>query len=89
MIGRVNEIVGILVGDRGCSCEEHVAYCRFVSALDVLVHLVKEEILVEGWINTVTLAYWVTDSLEHCHVGFLPPLWWQSMPMQLTDCLLR
>jgi hypothetical protein len=32
IIGRVIEIVGITVGDRGCSCEEHVAYCGVVLA---------------------------------------------------------
>jgi hypothetical protein len=72
MIGRVIEIIGIAVGDRGRSCEEHVAYCRVVLAPDVLVRLVKEEILVEGRIETVVSAYWVTDSVECCRVGFLP-----------------
>ena len=72
MIGRVIEIVGIAVGDRGHSCKEHVAYCRVVLAPDVLVHRLKEEILVEGRIQTTIFAYWVTDSLERCCVGFLP-----------------
>jgi hypothetical protein len=72
MIGRVIEIVGIAVGDRGRSCEEHVAYCGVVLAPDVLVRLVKEEILVDGRIETVVSAYWVTDSIERCRVGFLP-----------------
>ncbi len=49
-----------------------MAYCGVVLAPDVLVHLVKKEIMVEGRIETVVLAYWVTDSVEHCRVGFLP-----------------
>ena len=39
---------------------------------DVLVRLVKEEIYVEGKIETVVSAYWVTDSLDRCRVGFQP-----------------
>ena len=72
MIGRVIDIVGITVGDRGRSCEEHVAYCGVVLAPDVLLRLVKEEIMVEGRIETVVSAYWVTDSVERCRVGFVP-----------------
>ncbi len=47
MIGCVVDIVGIAVGDRGCSCEEHVAFCGVVLGPDVLVRLAEEEILVE------------------------------------------
>jgi len=72
MIGRVIDIVGIAIGDRGRSCEEHAAYCGVVLAPDVLVRLVKEEIMVEGEIETVVSVYWVTDSVERCRVGFLP-----------------
>jgi hypothetical protein len=72
MIGRVIDIVGITVGDRGRSCEEHIAYCGVVLAPDVLVRLVKEEIMVEGRIETVVSAYWVTDLVERCRVGFVP-----------------
>ena len=48
MIGRVVDIVGIAIGDRGRSCEQHVAYCGVVLAPDVLLCLVKEEIFVGG-----------------------------------------
>jgi hypothetical protein len=72
MIGRVIDIVGIAIGDRGRSCEEHVAFCGVVLGPDVLVRLVKEEIFVEGKIEAVVSAYWVTDSMECCRVGFLP-----------------
>ena len=72
MIGRVVDIVGIAIGDRGRSCEEHVAFCGVVLAPDVLICMVKEEIVVEGRIETVVSAYWVTDSIERCRVGFLP-----------------
>ncbi len=73
MIGRVVGIVGIAVGDRGPrSCEEHVAFCGVVLGPDVLSCLVKEEIIIDGKIETVVSAYWVTDSVERCRVGFLP-----------------
>ena len=72
MIGKVIDIVGIAIGDRGRSCEEHVPFCGVVLGPDVLVRLVKEEIFVEGKIETVVSAYWVTDSIERCRVGFLP-----------------
>jgi hypothetical protein len=72
MIGRVVDIVGIFIGDRGRSCEEHKVYCGVVLAPDVLVRLMKEENVVEGWLETAVCVYWVTDSVEQCHVGFLP-----------------
>ena len=83
MIGRVVDIIGINIGDRGRSCEEHIAYCGVVLAPDVLVRLVKEDIMVEGRIETVVTAYWVTDSVERCRVGFLP----QFMVVQHADSL--
>ena len=65
------DIVGIGIGDRGRSCEEHTV-CGSVLQPDVLVRLLKEEIMVEGEIETAICVYWVTDSVEHCQVGFLP-----------------
>lgn len=83
MIGRVVDIVGINIGDCGRSCEEHIAYCGVVLAPDVLVRLVKEDIMVEGRIETVVAAYWVTDSVERCRVGFVP----RFMVVQHADSL--
>ena len=54
-----------------------------VLAPDVLIRLVKEEILVEGKIETVVSDYWVTDSVEQCRVGFLP----QYMVVKYADSL--
>ena len=71
MIGRVVDIVGIGIGDRGRSCEEH-RICGRVLEPDVIVRLMKEEIMVEGRIEKVVCVYWVTDSVERCRVGFLP-----------------
>ena len=39
--------------------------------------------MVEGRIETVVAAYWVTNSVEHCRVGFLP----RFMVVQHADSL--
>jgi hypothetical protein len=69
--GRVVDVVGIGIGDRGRSCEEH-DICGSILYPDVLVKFIKEEIMVEGRIEVVITVYWVTDSIEHCRVGSLP-----------------
>ena len=66
----VVDIVGIGIGDRGRSCEEHTI-CGRVLQPDVLVRLLKEEIMVDGHIETSISVYWVTDSVKRCRVGFL------------------
>ncbi len=70
--GVVVEIVGTEVGDRGCSCEEHPNNCGKVLAEDMVVSLRKVQIQVEGREETAIAAYWVTDGVDCCHVGFLP-----------------
>ncbi len=64
-------MVGIGIGDRGRSCKEHNT-CGHILYPDALVRFIKEEVMVEGWIEVVIAVYWVTDSIEHCRVGFLP-----------------
>jgi hypothetical protein len=68
--GVVVEIVGTEVGDRGRSCEEH-SNCGEVMAEDVVVCLRKVQIQVEGREEIAIAAYWVTDGINCCHVGFL------------------
>ncbi len=70
--GVVVEIVGTEVGDRGRSCEEHPNNCGKMLAEDVVVHLWKVQIQVEGQEEMAIAAYWVTDGVDCCHVGFLP-----------------
>jgi hypothetical protein len=72
LTGVVVEIVGTEVGDRGHSCEEHPNNCGKVLAKDVVVRLWKVQIQVEGQEETAIAAYWVTDGVDCCHVGFLP-----------------
>jgi hypothetical protein len=69
--GVVVEIIGTEVGDQGHSCEEH-SKCGEVMAKDVVVHLWKMQIQVEGREETAIAACWVTDGVDCCHVGFLP-----------------
>jgi hypothetical protein len=71
--GVVVEIVGTEMGDRGCSCEEHPNNCGEVLADDVVVRLRKVQIEVDGCKEMAIAAYWVSDSIDCCRVGFLPP----------------
>ncbi len=64
------EIIGTNVGDRDRSCEEH-SKCGEVMAEDVVVHLQKVQIQVEGWEEMAIATYWVTDGINCCRVGFL------------------
>jgi hypothetical protein len=41
-------------------------------AKDMVVHLWKVQIQVEGWEEMAIAAYWVMDGVDHCCVGFLP-----------------
>ncbi len=64
------EIVGTLMGDHGCSCEEHVV-CGSVVEEDMVVHLWKVQVLVDSIEETAIVCYWVMDGIDHCHVCFL------------------
>ena len=64
------EVVGIVMGDRGRSCEEHDV-CGTVVEEDTLLRLRKEQILVDGQEETAVSCYWVTDGIDRCRVGFL------------------
>ncbi len=70
-IGETVEIVGIEVGDRGHSCEEHTV-CGSVVDCDVVVHLRRVQVVVDGKEESAVAAYWVTDGIDRCRVGFLP-----------------
>jgi hypothetical protein len=70
--GIVVEIVGTEMSDQGHSCEEHPANCGKVMANNVVVHLRKVKIMVEGREETVIAAIWINDGIDRCRVGFLP-----------------
>ena len=66
----VISIVGLEANDRDRSCEEHEV-CGVVVQEDVVVRLRKVQVLVDGKEETAIAAYWVTDGMERCRVGFL------------------
>ncbi len=66
----VVEIVGTLMGNRGCSCEEH-AVCGSVLEEDMVVRLRKVQVLVDGCEETAIACIWVTDGADRCRVGCL------------------
>jgi hypothetical protein len=68
--GVVVEIAGTEMDDQGCSCEEHRNRGEMMGK-DVVVHLWKVHIQVEGQEEMAITAYWVTDGVDCCRVGFL------------------
>ena len=56
--GIVVEIAGMLMGDRGCSCEAH-AVCGSVLEEDMVVHLWKVQVLADGQEKIAIACYWV------------------------------
>jgi hypothetical protein len=77
--GIILDIIGTAGTNRGCSCEEH-ACCSDILENDILVKLHHEQILVPDAIagggkmkeETAITVNWVSDRIDHCHVGFLP-----------------
>jgi hypothetical protein len=70
-LGVVMEIVGTETGDRGRTCKEHTANCGKVLEEDVVVHLWKVQVVVDGREETAIAAVWVTEGINRCRVGFL------------------
>jgi hypothetical protein len=70
--GVVVEIIGTVMGDPGCSCEEHPDNFGKVLAGNVVVRLRKVQIVVDGREEMAIAAYWVNDGIDHSRVGFLP-----------------
>jgi hypothetical protein len=70
--GFVVEIFEMNMGGQGHSCEEHINNCSNVMADNMVMHLCKMQIIVEGWEEMAIATYWVSDGSNYCHVGFLP-----------------
>ncbi len=69
--GILVKIVGMTVGCQGRSCEEH-DICGKVLKEDLVVHLRKLQLMVEGKEETVIAAIQVTNGVDRCHCGFVP-----------------
>jgi hypothetical protein len=70
--GVVVDIVGIEESSRGRSCSLH-DICGNRLSMDSVVRLRKVQIINDyGREETAVAAYWVTDGVDLCRVGFLP-----------------
>ena len=66
------DIFGIARGDRGCSCKEHKV-CGAVLQEDSVVRIRHEQIIGDtGMEESALAAYWISDGIDCCRVGFLP-----------------
>ncbi len=70
MTGRVVDMLGLELGIAVAPARSIVSVEGYLPL--VLVRLVKEEIQVGDNFEVAISVYWVTDSVEHCRVGFLP-----------------
>ena len=68
--GDTVEIVGVNSPTNGQSCEEH-PICGEVVIEDVL-HLRKVQLLMNQQEQSAIAAFWVSDGIDHCCVGYLP-----------------
>jgi hypothetical protein len=64
--GIVVEISRTEMSDQGRSCEEHLANCGEVMANNVVVHLRKVQIMVEGREEMMVAALWINDGIDCC-----------------------
>ena len=70
--GVIVDVVGIEEPSRGQSCEEH-ATCGDIMEVDTVVRFLAIHILnYKKKEETAIVAYWVTDEVDRCRVGFLP-----------------
>ncbi len=68
--GILVEIVGMEMSCQGHLCEEH-NQCGEMLREDVVVHLRRVQLMVEGKEERMVAAVWVSDGINHCCVGFL------------------
>ena len=69
--GRTVEILGIQLPRNGRSCEEH-HICGHVLQEDSVVCFRKVQVLIDGKEESAIAAFWVSDGVDRCRVGYLP-----------------
>ena len=70
--GATVDIYGLRESNSGRSCEAH-DICGSVVGVDTVLRLRRVQILnADGCEETALAAYWVTDGIDRCRVGFLP-----------------
>ena len=66
------DIYGLRESNSGRSCEAH-DICGSVVGVDTVLRLRRVQILnAHGFEEPAIAAYWVTDGIDRCRVGFLP-----------------
>ena len=69
--GDTVKIVGVNSPTNGRSCEEH-RICGEVVIEDVVLHLRKVQVQMNQQEQSAIAAFWVSDGIGRCHVGYLP-----------------
>ena len=85
--GRTVKIFGIQSLGNGCSCKEH-PICDRVLREDLVVHFRKVQLLIEGKEESAIAAFWVSDGVDRCRVGYLPKfhvVHWKSLEGTLAQ----
>ena len=85
--GRTVEIFGIQLPGNGCSCKEH-PICGCVLQEDSVVRFRKVQVLIEGKEESAIAAFWVSDGVDRCRVGYLPKFHvthWKSLEGALAQ----
>ena len=70
-LGQTVEIFGIDSPTNGRSCEEH-RICGHVLQEDVIVRFRKVQVLIKEKEESAIAAFWVSDGIDRCRVGYLP-----------------
>ena len=68
--GETVEIVGTASSTQGRHCHQH-DICGAVLKEDVVVRLRKVQVVVDGKEESAIAAYFVSDGIDQCRVGFL------------------
>ena len=90
--GRTVKIFGIQSPRNAHSCEEH-PISGSVLQEDSVVRLRKVQVLIEGKEESAIAAFWVSDGVDRCRVGYLPKYHvtnWMSLEgtlAQITEIL--
>ena len=69
--GRTVKILGIQSPRNGCSCKER-PICGHVLQEDSVVCFRKVQLLIDGKEESAIAAFWVSDGINRCRVGYLP-----------------
>ena len=69
--GDTVQIVSVNSPTNGRSCEEH-RICGEVVIEDVVLRLRKVQVQINQQEQSAIAAFWVSDGIDRCHVGYLP-----------------